>query len=72
MFTLSESFPAPIRNSKIGEFASDADAIAAALNLGAIYLEPDADNAGCFDALTRDGRILTIEPTDRAARAFAS
>jgi hypothetical protein len=28
-----------------------------------LHLERDADNEGCADALTVDGRLLAIEPT---------
>ncbi|MGO9683593.1 MAG: hypothetical protein ACLPTZ_13575 [Beijerinckiaceae bacterium] len=62
MFILSEVFPAPIAPHKLGEFATAADACAKARELGAVFLEEDEDNPDHFDAFTKGGAILTIEP----------
>ena len=62
MFILAETFPAPIAKHKLGEFATAAEAVAKAYELGAIFLEEDSDNPEHFDAFTKGGSILTIEP----------
>lgn len=61
MFILSETFGA-LRPRKIAEFATEAEAVAAAEKIGLVMIEADSDNPGCYDAFALDGRLLTIEP----------
>ena len=62
MFILSETFPAPIAKRILGQFETSLEAQSEAIKRGALVIEPDVDNPGCFDIFTKSGAILTIEP----------
>ena len=36
------------------------------LRARSVFAEEDGDNPGCWDAITRDGRVLSIEPCDKS------
>ena len=61
MFILSETFGA-LAPLPIGEFETADQAIEKARAIGAIFIEKDADFPGCFDAFTKHGALLTIQP----------
>ena len=46
----------------LGEFATAAEAIAKAEDLGAVLIDEDSDYPGCYDIITKSGDILKIEP----------
>ena len=43
-------------------FDSEIEAVNFAINLGALFLEEDKDNAGCYDGIDKRGRVICIEP----------
>jgi len=42
-----------------------AEALAYLDRVGAMFVEEDTDNPGCYDAIDRSGRVLSIEPKDQ-------
>ncbi len=62
MFILSETFGGAIAPHKIGEFETADQAIEKARAIGAVMIEADVDFPGCFDAFTKHGALLKIEP----------
>ena len=45
----------------IGTFDTEAEALAFVERLRPISMEADADYPGCWDAITEDGRIISID-----------
>lgn len=54
----------PTRNDTIKVLSTEIDAVVFAQSIGALFLEEDKANAGCYDGVDKHGRVICIEPTE--------